>query len=579
MAKSNKNKKKGNGKPNYNSNNNRSNRGNQRGNSGRPNQDFNQNNNSNDTPVDIKKGEAVIKANDPSFWMGTELSINAAKYTTDQPYGAPFDSPEPNTEDFTPAGIARYDFVPFYGYVDSSIDSLNYVAKLMYDRINSKNSRDWSYDPSDLMLYILAVANLHALHAFVLRIIGMFNQVFMKNRYIWRPILESMSIKEPDYKTQTGVNTLSAWRDLANDMAILINIFPVPDNIAYFKRIKYMCSNIYFDQDTPKSSISYFCPAGFYGYQYDGSKIGRIVLREAPWYDVDNQFQPGYKVTIDNIKTYFNGLISNLTNDTDVSKMTSDIIKAFPDASWLTAPLIDESFSIDFTFDPLMNEMIHNARPCYHGKQLLDNGPTHTTVSYEQDMNRNCLSVVDGDITLDKTLPDAWMFVNPTKPLPLDFSVENPDENLRMYATRLMWYPTVETVGDNTVYHINCTTELIIDDSVYEFKRDEYGYWKLTKSEKCLISGMGSTASDYKTAIEKASQIAKVNNAPINWIVRQSNGTTGYTEVALCKMMCDLKNYTTLPVYNLKRLNHAATVSIFLPRQLDERIKLDDIKR
>lgn len=259
--------------------------------------------------------------NSPDFWMGLgQYSQDVSRISTFQPIGSKVPSPLSKKTFWTPAGIARFDYLPFFGTVDSPVDAINIAAKKLYDEINSKNSRNPSYDPSDLMIYVIAVANAWAIHSFVKRIVGMYNTFIPINKYWWTTVASSMSISE--ISTQEDI---IKWRNLCNRMAIKLNNLIVPDNIPYFKRAYMMTEFIYADAPTSKASLFYFLPAALMRYNYDSEQVGRLINEVTPWAD-NTIFN---RVTPEMVEDYFNRMTSDLFNDSDINTMSADIMKAY----------------------------------------------------------------------------------------------------------------------------------------------------------------------------------------------------------------------------------------------------------
>lgn len=499
--------------------------------------------------------------NDPDFWMGLgEYSKDVARISTMQPIGSKIPSPVMGHEYWTPAGIMRIDYIPYFGELSSPVDALNIAAKKLYDEINSKNSRNPSYDPSDLMIYVIAVANAWALHSYVKRIVGMYNTFIPLNKYWWQQVMLSMGIAP----ISTNEDIIK-WRNLLNRMAIKLNNLIVPNNIPYFKRAYMMSEFVYADAPLAKASLYYYSPAALMKYEYDttgGTQIGRLTNVTTPW------FSNVGSVTPEQVENYFNALTVNLFNDSDINTMSADIMKAYGLENCFHLPLVDESYSILPFYDEMMGMELHNARICYSMYDALLNGKTY---GIRQDMNSNSLAA-NGKVEIVKTHGDAPILYGGSaghKSIPLDFWKDNPNEAEVMEATRLCYYPSdfanhdtdPDHPGDYDTVVINAGCELLIMDTIFEFEWFT-NKWTFRQKSGCIY--IPFLPSHTTANLDKISKVSKFGCAPISYVVEPMNGETEVPTVQ--EIICDTTNFTTIDSVTLKNMHDAATLSIFLPR-------------
>lgn len=497
--------------------------------------------------------------NDPDFWMGLgQYSEDVSRISTMQPIGSKILSPVMNHKYWTPAGVMRIDYIPYFGDVSSPVDALNIAAKKLYDEINSKNSRNPSYDPSDLMIYVIAVANAWALHSFVKRIVGMYNTFIPLNKYWWQQVMLSMGIAP----ISTNEDIIK-WRNLLNRMAIKLNNLIVPSNIPYFKRAYMMSEFVYADAPLAKASLFYYSPAALMKYEYDEeTKIGMLVNSNTPWFTNNGGVTPAQ------VEDYFNALTHNLFNDSDINTMSADIMKAYGLENCFRLPLVDESYSILPFYDEMMSMELHNARLCYAVYDDVFNGKDYTI---KQDMMSNSLAA-SGQVEVRKTAGDApILYGNGTgkTSIPLDFWKDNPSEAEVMEATRLCYLPSdyanhsadPEHTGDYDTVIINACCELLIMDTIYEFEATG-DKWAIKQDSTCTYIVFHS--NNVAASLDKVSKISKFSCAPISYVMLNFGGEA-VTPIAH-EITCDTTNYTVIDAVTLQNMHDAATLSIFLPR-------------
>lgn len=493
-------------------------------------------------------------ANDPAWWMKTgQLAKDASSISTFNATGAKTASIEKGRKYYTPAGVLRIDYIPYFGDIDSPVDAINVASKVMYDLVNSKNSRNPSYDPSDLMLYTIAVANAWVVHSWVQRIVGMFNTFSSVNRYWWVPLAQTMGVAP--ISTQNDIIT---WRNLANRMAIKLNMLSVPDAIPYYSRAIQMCEGVYADSLTQKASLYYFSPAYLFAYGYDSTdKVGTLELMQCPWF---NGSKP---VTPDDVEAYFNELTWDLFNDSDVNTMSADIIRAYGIEHCFKLPQVTENYAVSYQYVPGINLQLHNARVFDHGAESII-----TNYKLTQDMNLNCITANGVISHLVSKACDVFrsMDNDAQYQLPLDFPTDAVSNEDVVEATRLLYYYD----GDELM----ACTELLVRTRGFVFSATDSDpeAWVLTPMTELTNIGIANDPSpaQVKDLGNKLGMISKFHDAPLVWLVHANSDSGQYDTAVDMHCVSDLTNFTTISKAALRRLNDACTLSIFSPIPLDK---------
>lgn len=465
-------------------------------------------------------------ANDPSWWMKTgQLAKDTSSISTFNATGAKAPSIELGHRYYTPAGVLRIDYVPYFGDIDSPVDAINVASKVMYDLVNSKNSRNPSYDPSDLMLYTIAVANAWVVHSWVQRVVGMFNTFSSVNRYWWVPLAQTMDIAP--ISTQNDIIT---WRNLANRIAIKLNMLSVPDAIPYYSRSIQMCEGVYADSLTQKASLYYFSPAYLFAYGYNSTdKVGTLELMKCPW------FNPSKPITPEAVEEYFNELTWDLFNDSDVNTMSSDIIRAYGVEHCFKLPQVSENYVVSYQYVPGINLQLHNAR-------VFDHPDIIATYKLTQDMNLNCISangvishLVNKACDVFRTMDNDAQYQ-----LPLDFPTDAVSNEDVVEATRLLYYYD----GDELM----ACTELLVRTKGFAFSEteDDPEAWELTSLSDITNIGIinDPDASLTEALGKKLGMITKFHDAPLIWLVHASRDSGQYANPVDMHCISDLTNFT-----------------------------------
>jgi hypothetical protein len=490
-------------------------------------------------------------------WMAVgQLAIDATNISTFNSAGAK-NPPIIGTAAapaYTPAGVMRLDYVPYFGVVDSTIDPINVSAKNMYDIVNAKNSRNPSYDPSDLMIYCISVANAWGIWSFVRRLIGMYCTFSPINRYWWQPVLHTMGIDPISVS-----NDITAWRNVANRMALNLNRLAVPANIPYFGHVIDMCSKVYKDSDTDKASYYYYHPVAFMRYEYGSDKIGRLVNMQAPWSPDDPKFG---KVKPEDVEWYFNYMCQNLFNDTDINTIASDIIKAYGIENCFRCDMLGLDYQVLPEYDSTMNLITHNARVC----PMLKASDVENEYALVQNVKINGLRS-DFEVEWFDDEPCYMQFrsdVIEGHEIPLDFPFDGPENAAIMLATRFTLYATTKVASPEDKIVIMGCTDAVINLAMFTFEEDADLNWTLQTYDKMSVISLASTtAPDIRDFIKKFDVAAKFHDAPLQYAVfGNSNKYDNPLKVAFTS---DVTNFTTVSPKVLKNIHDAATFSIFFP--------------
>lgn len=469
-------------------------------------------------------GDARACENDPAWWNKTgQLAKDTSTFSTNAAVGSKQIGFEAGVPYYTPAGVMRLDYIPFFGTIRDVTHPINMAARQMYDFINSKNSRNASYDPSDLMVYCLALASAWSLHAWIKRLVGMYNVYSPLNHY-W-----------PDYVMKLmGVGRISVhddivkWRNLANRMALKLNMFAVPQGIDYFKRAMHMNLWIYKDDPTDKAALMFFNPKAFLKYNWtDDPDDTQLSLKP---FEINREGG----ITPEYVEDFFNDLISDIINNTDISTISSDIIKAYGLNGCFTLPMLTESEVTAPAFVPEMLLQINNARVLACGDSWW------STYSIKQSPGKNCIIA---DFARD---PDAnawgkagiWKAVRDL-PIPINFPIDNPNSDAFIEATRLMFACDPEK-GIPETSITTCSTEVIVDTVISKYAEND-GFWQPVNTVGTnLVTFSGTDLTYYQSMARVIGDYAKFASAPMQYVI--SPGPGGYTNPAFMKCMSDIQN-------------------------------------
>lgn len=218
----------------------------------------------------------------------------------------------------------------------------------LYSYVVHANSRNTSYDPVDLMEYVLGADSVFSLIGSLIRVYGVMRNFDGYNDYTPYGLIESMGF---DYK-DLRANYSHMLADI-NQLIAQSRTIWVPNNIPYLARHFWLSTNVYKDGSSPKSQFYMFNQVSYLQYNPTGSSSGGTL-------DAKVWSLPGtpkkWSTLINAVQAAINAL-----RDADAGTMSGDILKAYGPESIYKINYITE----DYTVTPVENEevltQIHNA--------------------------------------------------------------------------------------------------------------------------------------------------------------------------------------------------------------------------
>lgn len=528
--------------------------------------------------------DAERASNDPEWYAADpRLASDAANVPFNIPFGQPLDLFDGKTSFTTSSGKKKstYDLIwddtsnaaltgmcnirikPSIGLSMDRLSPVNTAANALYTHVRYVNSGRKNYDPCDLMLYTLTMADVLSFIEWCHRL---YNYAFMysqSNKYIHYAAIEGNGVS-PDSLT----TNLANFRYWINSYINKVASFVVPADINIFRRKAFMYSSIYIENQygNLKDQLYQFVPDGFYKFDLDQRKAG--CLKYAP---LDGFFEgagPGNKpgntddsglITVSGLIAYGEYLISNITGDEDFGLMSGDILKAYPN-SVLGLSSIPEEGGILPIYMPYVLSQIQNST--IMGDLNTDGeSPTRLKLKYLSDTTGN-YEMYAGDIhqDLDGNLicvecagsSESAIMASANKIL----TTENPNPGVAdvLEGTRLMVNVSdrVATVAGATdkVYALNAGTEIVtgVSYSTYNTKGD-------------LITVYDSSNMVSTTGKEKIPRHFQFKYYPMKFdVVFTLNDPKKVTHM---NVVSNVDNCAMIDSYTLARIHEAALLSLF----------------
>jgi len=498
------------------------------------------------------------KSNDVSWYANNkEILTAAASFSYFNPVGSPLRLGSTNTNtritfdtDNVP-GVMALRYVPTPGMAGTIQDPVNVAADNIYSYVRYQNSGASNYDPTDLMLYLLAMDEIYSWWARAVRAYGTIRIYSQTNRYLPKVLLAAQGFDADDI-----IGREAEFRGKINAMAAQIQAFCVPATLPFFTRHFWMNSNIYTDNDVYKPQ--------FYLYE----AVTYRILDE--FSDSNGGFLKAYPVphasesqgmTIDEWYGIMKSMLSVVNNSEDVGIMSGDILKAFGRENLFNLTAIQEDYAV---------------LPVYNEEVLMQIENFDSGIAFNPDATvkfNNIQSTFIRELDITQVEGGGQLHFAPRLPsfrpleLPhiLNFHRNDVGPEHAMIATRMKAHYKQATFWDsdtNTPIWLlrTCGTELPIAPRIYVIDRNAeagFKYYDMLYFE--FNYPVGSGAEEIKL-----SSIANFDWHPNIWLgAETADPDDGHDNYEVYDWFMDMANYTVLGEQQLDQTHICAVLSEF----------------
>lgn len=498
---------------------------------------------------DLRSDEDTSKSgNDPAWYASNPVLLrDAASYPFSYVTGASsiHDPAVWNTDNIESKpveqvpGIASLHVYPTIGTAINATDPINVASQSVYSFVRHANSGHSNYDPADLMLYILAMANMYSFLVWCQRLYGYALTYDQRNRYLPKDLIRTNNV-DPDDLT----NNLANFRFWINTLIAKMVSFAVPATMSVFSRMSFMYSDYYIEGTSIKEQLYQFVPDGFYKFGLDDQSMGNLTWEAFDWSTL---------MSVDKVMKYGDDLFNAIWSQEDFGIMSGDILKAYGD-NIIKLSQIPESYSMVPKFDAMVLTQIKNAN-------LVRVKPSRIS----QSASDGC--ILQSLVPVSFTTTDKWYGTNTalgTGDLALlnsgmmcvlkDYNIltvdtDQPTPDVVIEATRL------KVAYDSYKGWFKCGTEMVTKITLTE----QPGVDK--EIAPIIITHIGH-ADDVQevNSVQDICELARnFHYLPEMWILTRNVKTNKL----LAYSMYDIDNFTVLSSEDVKKLHEAATINMF----------------
>lgn len=282
----------------------------------------------------------LLKADNDATWYTRNPEL--LKSATQLPFATIAGGANKITERNVP-GIMLIDIAPAFGSDSQYPVALNQAGKATYSYMVHANSRNYQYEYQDLMILIVAAAQVFAAIAAGERIYGLAKYYLEQNRYIPEDLITALGFDPADIRQNLG----SMWFGL-NELIARTNQIWIPNNFPVIQRWMWLNSNVYVDSAEARAQL--YCFRQQYFFKYDPTLTetgGGLVVQKV----VGTASSP---VSWSSYYQAVSAMIDALINDEDRGMIFGDILNAYGSERIYSRP----PFSSDYTLAPVYSQEV-----------------------------------------------------------------------------------------------------------------------------------------------------------------------------------------------------------------------------
>lgn len=450
----------------------------------------------------------------------------------------------------TVPGVMQLRFLPTIGGWDDS--AINSAKNSVYSYVVHANSRNTSYNSTDLMMIILAGANIFTAIASAIRAYGTMRLFDQRNKYLPKGLVRAMGFDYDDLRANLSL----MWFDI-NELIARSSQIWIPNTMPFLDRWFWMNSYVYQDSESVKGQYYVFAQAGFLGYNETQTEQGGGLS----WIQPDGQFietatnpTTGLRadpttspLTWSQFMTVVNAMFDDLLDSEDRGVMMGDMLKAYgADKIYALKPI-----PVDYQVIPVYDREVLSQ---------IENADRYTAVYYQ---------IVQNQSTLD--IATNWGVASPsgvlltgrehaTKGILNFHQKENPSPEQIMVATRLKCLGTHYTLSSDGTTISNAIpdtmgTEYIVGIQVVYFNVNGT---LLTANYNTV--GFSDLTAYFELAFDWAPWVYLVQNTGIKQGDPSSSAGDGPKVLAAYG---DYDYYTVIDQETLKKMHTTAVYSEF----------------
>lgn len=487
--------------------------------------------------------------------------------------------------------------------ISESPNSPSYLQALtMFNYIVRINSRNVSYEPADLSLVLTAMKEIYGFIAWAGRIYQIANSFSALNRAVPDLLMYANYVDMSDIR-----KNLEDFRSWLNIFSSKVGLLAIPKGVPYFDRQVQLYSTLYADENSEKAQLYMFVPDVFYMYDEIGSDQGGRLIpipvrdvshtnypdeydyqQQTSTYTSGGSMKPPWipraaRLTFADVRRIGENMLTPLLGSEDVSKMCSDIYKAYGSNNLIKLPMMPENATIMARHDYRMLEQIENMMILPHAMcyESISSGTFGFNGRYYPPMSQNP-SLNKGNLVFTYNIPNkyssdadsAWKLKNYrslwgmyTKGKVLNVhGDEEVDPSRIMNMTRLV--PSFGTTIPSSINRANipiksCGTELVVDSYLWSYTYTDKTIRSIQESKALYyLHEMTNLSTNFAAMIKPIISTTQFNYSPESYLYTPiKSATTGHGFETFQNWCLD--RFVRISNYDVERLHEVMLLGLY----------------
>lgn len=435
----------------------------------------------------------------------------------------------------TMPGVLTIRYLSVPGSSTNAQSAVNIAARALYSWVRHQNSGHANYESPDLMLYVLAMAQVYALIFEAKRAYRMAMTYVPTNRNIPDLLMtaagcDAENIRANLAKLRYGINLRIAK----------ISSLCVPKVFQVFLRQALLATVVLTDSSSVRSQFYIYQMAGYFKFDATGSTGGQLVETN----------RIATSRTVDNILAEIDDCLDVILADEDMNIMSGDILKAYGRENLYSIPELAEEEVVDFVYDEDMLNQIENSVCMYQGLgDGIDITQKDGYLLYQPSYDLGGSNTASTNASKFILAASKGYYFNSHK--------DEPDwKDVLEWSRNMPGFSGFVNGSTGETITVNCGSELIVDFNLVTYKYTDAS----TISVQTVSFGSGftvSSASELQTLIN----YSKFDWAPILYVFWTSTALQGVYQYVGPNM--DAKVFTRISADSVARMNDCAIMGEF----------------
>lgn len=359
-----------------------------------------------------------------------------------------------NPSQYAP-GILTYKIAPSVGHATSGDDPITQAGRYLMAFLRRGRSGVAPYQPADLMMHLISIAQVDAFILFMKRAYGIANSQNYLNKYIPKALLNAQNIDYDDL-----IMHMSDYVGYVNFLITKVNAYFVPNNMPYFSYYGSLFNNVYIESESIKDQMYQYTPWSFWQYREDvGETSGDVTTTLQPMMITGS----ARMMTAQDLFQFGLELLEPIMTSESAVQMQSDLRNAFGEAGLEHPAYIDSAYTVDPVNNYAVLEQMKNASILSTLRTLY--GFTAPAVSQVTQVNNSYILSPQQVIVSDsgsQYANQAAVAAVLNRALIMSTIVPNPDASVVMEDTRLMADIDVDFTSDGDMLTINVESSSVL---------------------------------------------------------------------------------------------------------------------